>query len=182
VEGQNFIKNGALVSLSEQNIVDCMENGCDGGDMDASFQFIKTNGGIETEDAYPYTGVVGTCNYDATYSSGVIVTGFVDLPAGDEVALQEAVAQIGPIAVGINATSLQFYQSGVLFDPTCGGADGIDHAVLVVGYGTSSDGIDYWLIKNSWGTNWGMNGYFELARNQNNMCAVASGASYPTLG
>jgi len=174
------------VSLSEQNIIDCSytwgNQGCNGGLMDDSFQYIQDNGGIDTEDDYPFTGQNQSCQYDSTASGGVN-TGFVDVPSGDESRLQEVVATIGPVSVAIDASqpSFQSYSSGIYNETECSSTQ-LDHAVLVVGYGTTSDtNTDFWLVKNSWGTSWGINGYIRMARNSNNQCGIATSASYPLV-
>jgi cathepsin L len=179
IEGQWFLKHNQLVSLSEQQIVDCCTQGygCSGGWMDWAFSYIQT-AGSEREDAYPYTAVKGTCRYN----SGAVaarIGGHVDVAAGSESALQAAVANIGPISVAIDAShsSFQFYSSGVYYAPACS-TQALDHAVLAVGYGTES-GSDYWLVKNSWGTSWGSQGYIYMSRNRNNNCGIATHASYP---
>jgi len=182
LEGQNFNKTGVLVSLSEQNLIDCStENyGCNGGAPDYAFQYVESNGGIDTETAYPYTGQQGSCHYNAA-NSGAGCSGWTDLPSGDEDALLQAVATIGPISVAIDASSIMFqlYHSGIYQNPWCSSTN-LDHAVLDVGYGTNSNGQPYWLVKNSWGTGWGQQGYFMMARNDGNMCGIATSASYPT--
>ncbi|UYV73494.1 hypothetical protein LAZ67_10003725 [Cordylochernes scorpioides] len=103
---------------------------------------------------------------------------YVEIAEGDEKALKEAVATKGPVSVGVNANDLQTYSGGILDDPDCN-AD-LDHGVLAVGYG-SENGKDYWLIKNSWGADWGEKGYVRMSRNKNNQCGVASMASYPVV-
>jgi len=182
LEGQNFNKTGVLVSLSEQNLIDCStaNYGCNGGDIDYAFQYVEGNGGIDTETAYPYTGQQGSCHYNAA-NSAAGCSGWVDLPSGDEDALQQAVATVGPISVAIDASSIMFqlYHSGIYQNPFCSSTN-LDHAVLVVGYGTSN-GQPYWLVKNSWGTSWGQQGYFMMARNDGNMCGIATSSSYPTM-
>lgn len=185
LEGQQFRNSGQLISFSEQNLVDCSghegNSGCDGGLVDRAFQYMHENMGIDTEDSYPYTGVSGSCQYSPS-SSPIRVKGFVDLPKGDEIKLAEAVATIGPVAVAIDASqrSFQFLGKGVYSDDNCS-SETLDHAVLVVGYGTEEDGTAYWLAKNSWGTIWGDEGYFKVARNRDNHCGLASMASYPLL-
>ena len=106
--------------------------------------------------------------------------GFFEIPRGSESSLQKAVAFGGPVSVTIDASHLSFqlYSKGVYNEPSCSSVE-LDHAVLVVGYGTLK-GEDYWLVKNSWGVNWGMNGYIMMARNKDNQCGIATSAVYPT--
>ncbi|ELU12369.1 hypothetical protein CAPTEDRAFT_165495 [Capitella teleta] len=184
LEGQHFRKTGKLVSLSEQNLIDCStsygNNGCNGGVMDYAFQYIKDNDGDDTEDSYPYEAADGPCRFKKEYV-GATDTGYTDLPKGDEEKMKEAVAMVGPVSVAIDAshTSFQMYQSGVYDEVECD-PEGLDHGVLVVGYGTEL-GQDYWLVKNSWGTKWGDEGYIKMSRNKNNQCGISSMASYPLV-
>lgn len=184
LEGQHFKKTGTLVSLSEQNLVDCStsygNNGCQGGLMDNAFEYIKANKGIDTESSYPYTGRNGQCKFNAA-NVGATVTGHTDIPQGDEAALKTALATVGPISVAIDASnfSFQFYHSGVYDESSCSSTQ-LDHGVLAVGYGTYQ-GKDYWLVKNSWGSGWGLNGYIRMSRNKQNQCGIASSASYPLV-
>lgn len=185
LEGQHFRKTGKLVSLSEQNLVDCSgkygNNGCNGGLMDYAFQYVKENDGIDTEESYPYRAEQGKCHFKSS-NIGATDSGFVDIPEGDEEKLKEAVASVGPISIAIDASheSFQLYSSGVYHEPGCH-SDRLDHGVLVIGYGTTQDGQDYWIVKNSWGPTWGQGGYVYMSRNKGNQCGVASQASYPIV-
>ncbi|KAK3225201.1 hypothetical protein Dsin_005063 [Dipteronia sinensis] len=183
VEGINQIKTNKLVSLSEQELVDCdtSENqGCNGGLMDLAFDFIKKRGGITTEDKYPYGANDGTCDASNLNSPAVSIDGHEDVPANDEDALLKATAN-QPISVAIDAGSsdFQFYSEGV-FTGKCGTE--LNHGVAVVGYGTTLDGTKYWIVRNSWGPEWGEKGYVRMQRgisDKEGLCGIAMQASYP---
>ncbi|XP_064596552.1 procathepsin L-like [Liolophura sinensis] len=184
LEGQHFKKTGNLVPLSVQNLVDCSRAdgnlGCRGGNMDSAFKYIKLNSGLDTEASYPYQGKDGQCHFNSS-NVGATDTGFSDIKSGSESDLQAAVASVGPVSVSIDAAhlSIHLYQSGVYYESRCNSSN-LNHAVLVVGYG-SENGSDYWLVKNSWGTQWGQQGYIKMSRNRDNNCGIATQASYPLV-
>ncbi|RZC48483.1 hypothetical protein C5167_016907 [Papaver somniferum] len=184
VEGINKIVTDDLISLSEQELVDCdtsYNEGCNGGLMDYAFQFIINNGGIDSEEDYPYKARDGTCDSYRKNAKVVSIDGYEDVPVNDEKALQKAVAN-QPIAVAIEAggRAFQLYSSGI-FSGKCGTS--LDHGVAAVGYG-SEDGKDYWIVKNSWGASWGEKGYIRMERNladtTTGKCGITMEASYPT--
>ncbi|VFQ63237.1 unnamed protein product [Cuscuta campestris] len=183
IEGINQIVTGSLVSLSEQELIDCdksYNSGCDGGLMDYAYKFVLKNNGIDTEEDYPYQGTQNTCNQAKLKRPIVSIDGYKDVPSNNEKQLLKAVAS-QPVSVGIcgSERAFQLYSKGI-FDGPC--STNLDHAVLIVGYG-SENGDDYWIIKNSWGTSWGMKGYMHMQRNTGSpegMCGVNMLASYPT--
>ena len=207
LEGQHFAKTGQLVSLSEQNLVDCSQSygnmGCNGGLMDNAFRYIQANGGIDTESSYPYETRTANCRYNPgaigatvsvsdddfdytdNYSTNLFIStyikGFVDVASQNEDALQDACGNIGPISVAIDAShsSFQLYKDGLYDEPACSTTQ-LDHGVLVAGYGVK-DGQDCYIVKNSWGQSWGSGGYILMSRNKNNQCGIATMASYPTV-
>uniref|UniRef100_A0A8C9Q2P3 Peptidase C1A papain C-terminal domain-containing protein n=1 Tax=Spermophilus dauricus TaxID=99837 RepID=A0A8C9Q2P3_SPEDA len=151
--------------------------------MDFAFQYIKDNGGLESEDTYPYEAKDGSCRYKPE-NSVANDTGVIYIPKHEE-ALKKAVASVGPISVSIDASlrSFQFYKKGIYYDPDCKSSE-LNHGVLLVGYGfegTNPNKNKYWLVKNSWSKGWGMDGYIKIARDQNNVCGIATAACYPTV-
>jgi len=191
LEGQHFKKNNKLVSLSEQQLVDCdkIDYGCEGGLPTNAFTYIKQNNGIDTEASYPYHALDGPKCLFRKADIGATDSGYKSITKGDENALQEAVATVGPISVGIDASqmSFQLYNKGVYYEPDCS-SQFLDHGVLAVGYGSTSEDdqnyptvLDYWIVKNSWGTSWGMEGYIWMSRNRKNNCGIATMASYPLV-
>ncbi|KAK4787928.1 hypothetical protein SAY86_011761 [Trapa natans] len=187
IEGINALTTGKLISLSEQELVSCdtTNDGCDGGYMDYAFEWVINNGGIDSEADYPYLSfndVDGTCNTTKEENKVVTISGYEDVEA-TESALFCAVLQ-QPISVGMVGDSLDFqlYTAGIYNGSCSDDPDDIDHAVLIVGYGSGAS-EDYWIVKNSWGPYWGMDGYFYIVRNTGlpfGKCAINDMASYPT--
>jgi KDEL-tailed cysteine endopeptidase len=187
VEAAYAIENNAstLISLSEQELVDCSQAegnaGCAGGLMDQAFEFIISNKGLCTEQAYPYTASDGSC-VESQCKSAVTITGYKDVAQNNEPQLQAAVAQ-QPVSVAVDASAnfWQFYGGGVAPTSQCGTS--LDHGVLATGYGELS-GKPYWIVKNSWGTDWGVGGYILLERGtasgKPGCCGIAMQPSYPT--
>ncbi|CAG2244362.1 CTSL [Mytilus edulis] len=183
LEGQHFRKTGQLVSLSEQNLVDCTfkygNGGCNGGFVFRAYQYVKDNNGIDTESSYPYEARNASCRFKKS-DVGATVTGIKIIKKGDEEALKSAVATVGPISIAIDADrKFHLYKNGVFDEPECNSTF-TDHAVLIVGYGVEN-GQDYWLVKNSWSVSWGIDGYIKMSRNKNNQCGIASYAMYPLV-
>ncbi|XP_029938416.1 cathepsin L1 [Salarias fasciatus] len=184
IEGQIYKKTGQLMSLSEQNLVDCSKAygtyGCNGAWMANAYDYVVSNG-LQATDTYPYTSVdTQPCYYDSRLAVAHIKD-YRFIPKGDEQALADAVATVGPITVAVDAdhSSFLFYSSGIYDEPNCN-PNNLSHAVLLVGYG-SEGGQDYWIIKNSWGTSWGEGGYMRMIRDGRNTCGIASYALYPVL-
>ncbi|KAI3923683.1 hypothetical protein MKW98_011313 [Papaver atlanticum] len=171
MEGITQLATGKLTSISEQELLDCDTKGEDQG----------CEGGLTTEANYPYNRVDGSCNTKKANTHAASINGYEDVPANNEASLLKAVSK-QPVSVAIDASGqdFQFYSSGV-FTGTCG--TDLDHGVTAVGYGTDSDGTKYWLVKNSWGTSWGEDGYIRMQRDvdaNEGLCGIAMEASYPT--
>ena len=176
IEGAHAKASGDLVKLSEQNLVDCVKgqtdpsngqsccNGCRGGLMNDAMQYVidKQGGSVDTEQSYKYQGVGGSCSFTAD-AVGATIASFTQVTAGDEAALMQAVATVGPISVGVDASKgWQLYRGGVMHPPKtlpgfhpfkkkgCSSSPNkMDHGVAVVGYGTDDVGGDYWIVRNS---------------------------------
>jgi len=199
LEGQMMKLSGKLPSLSEQNLIDCSRRegnmGCNGGLMDNAFEYIHHQHGIDSEESYPYEMKDDLpCRYKKTERAGDDV-GFTDVPEGSEKHLKSALANVGPVSVAIDAghRSFQFYSEGIYYEPDCSPEE-LDHGVLAVGYGDACDDdgevaaracasghSQYWIVKNSWGAEWGDAGYIKMARGRHNHCGIATAASYPLV-
>jgi C1A family cysteine protease len=190
MEGAWAITTGNLVSLSEEQLVDCSKKygnlACNGGLMDNAFQYAIDNG-MCVESDYPYTASSGSSGSSGSCQTKcdpeVTITGCADVPANNQLALKEAVS-FGPVSIAIEADQriFQSYSSGVITSSTCGTE--LDHGVLIVGYGTEN-GVDYWLVKNSWSTTWGDEGYVKIERsdstNDIGICGIAAQPSFPIV-
>ncbi|XP_039047907.1 ervatamin-B-like [Hibiscus syriacus] len=184
VEGIVKIKTGHLFSLSEQQLVDCARTkksrGCDGGYMDDAFKYIVKNQGLAKESKYRYTAKDGNCSRRKETFRAARIHGYEDVPRENEEALLKAASQ-QPVSVALDCSGygFQFYSGGVYRGPC---RTSLNHAVTVVGYGTSEAGIKYWLVKNSWGKSWGENGYMRIERDvhsKKGLCGIAKIPSYP---
>ena len=188
VEGAWFLSNGTLVSLSEQQLVDCSSaegnQGCNGGLMDSAFEYIIKNKGLTTEANYPYTAQDGTCSATKAKAVAATIKSYTDVATNSEAALELAIA-LQPVSVAVEAdqNSFQLYSGGVL-TAACGA--NLDHGVLAVGYGTdSTSGNQFWKVNNSWGADWGVNGYILLGKGKTynggaGQCGILSDPSFPT--
>ncbi|XP_061374819.1 ervatamin-B-like [Gastrolobium bilobum] len=182
IEGINAIATGKLISLSEQELVDCdpKSYGCDGGWPSNAFDWVLSNGGIALETDYSYNAIGSTC-YASQVSNSASINGYENVYPSDDGLLLATYLQ--PISVAIDASDFQFYSGGIFDGPNCAtDSQYVNHAVLIVGY-DSVDGEDYWIVKNSWGTNWGINGYIWIKRNAGlpyGVCAINEWAYYPT--
>ncbi|XP_066951498.1 digestive cysteine proteinase 1-like [Macrobrachium rosenbergii] len=184
LEGVHQIATGNLVSLSEQDLVDCSGDwgnaGCNGGWPQMAFLYIMDVGGVNTESRYPYEAVDDSCRHD-TQDIGATCKDYVDITTGDEKGLEDAIQNIGPVSICIDASwpSFSSYASGVYYEPKCHDKR-LNHAVLAVGFG-EEDGQEYFLVKNSWGEGWGEQGYIKMAKNRDNNCGIATNACYPVV-
>ncbi|KAJ3670888.1 hypothetical protein LUZ60_008314 [Juncus effusus] len=180
MEGAVKIRTGQLMSLSEQEVLDCTGNGmsCDGGTMEAAFSFIMRNRGLTSERNYPYHRSQGSCNARMKAKSVANIRGYEKVPRS-ETSLLNAVAN-QPVSAGVEGSGIDFQlYGGGLFTGYCG--TDLDHAITVIGYGMSQN-TKYWLVKNSWGSGWGEGGFMRMQRDVGSyggLCGITMQASYP---
>ncbi|XP_017025534.1 procathepsin L [Drosophila kikkawai] len=179
IEGQVFKRTGKILSLSQQQIVDCSvshgNQGCVGGSLRNTFRYLQSTGGIMRAEDYKYVSKKGKCQFVHDLSV-VNVTSWAILPTRDEQAIQAAVTHIGPVAISINATpkTFQLYSDGIYDDAACSSSS-VNHAMLVIGFGK-----DYWILKNWWGELWGESGFMRIRKGVN-MCGIANYAAYAVV-
>lgn len=182
MEGAWAKKTGQLISLSEQQLVDCVssEEGCQGGNMEDAFEYAIVNPlCTETED--PYEAKNDKCKDCESY---IKFSSCIKIPKNNQLALKEVVAEYGPISIAIQADKSVFkdYKSGIISDDSCG--TDLDHGVLIVGYGTENS-TKYWIVKNSWGKSWGENGYVRILRSESTddpgVCGIGMQGSFPVV-
>ncbi|XP_077973058.1 procathepsin L-like [Styela clava] len=186
LEGQHKNRTGILVDISVQNLVDCCVGdegnyGCNGGSIMTAYDCVRREMGIDSDKNYPYRAKQSDqCHYDPN-NNVQMDYGSEWIQQGNENALKDAVATVGPISVAIDAGHYSFmlYKTGILDEPNCS-TTYVNHGVLVVGYG-SEDGHDYWIVKNSYSKYWGDKGYLLMSRNKGNQCAIATDASFPII-
>nr|UHM21909.1 cathepsin L4 [Zabrotes subfasciatus] len=180
IEGQLFRTNGTLLSLSEQNLMDCdiVNAACNGGNMEVAYDYVIGNG-ITTEDEYPYEAEKGKCRVDGHPT--IKIKDYVDIDA-DEDLITKGLALAGPLSDAISVwRHISLYSHGIIDESS--GCDNkqesLNHAILLVGYGEEA-GVPYYIVKNSWGAKWGENGYFRLKKNVN-ACGIKFYSSFPTM-
>ena len=183
MESHYLLKYGGKArNLSEQQLVDCAGGfdtyGCSGGLPSHSYEYIAYNGGLTTEDQYPYTAMNGTCQFKAGMQSVSVVGGSINITT-DESAIAQALFNVGPTSISFTVTpDFKNYKGGIYVNPTCpNGPLDVNHDVVLVGYGNANN-TDYWIIKNSWGTTFGEDGFFRIQRGVN-MCGIKNCGSYP---
>ena len=181
----NILGKGRNQTFSEQQLVDCAgafdNHGCNGGLPSHAFEYIRYAGGIESDLTYPYTAKDGTCVFRKNIAIGYVRFGSYNITQGDEKELAQRLFEEGPVSVSFQViTGFKNYAGGVYSVTNCGkSTQDVNHAVLATGYGNES-GKNFWNVKNSWGSSWGVGGYFKIERGVN-MCAIAQCNSYPLI-
>uniref|UniRef100_A0AC34Q3U1 Peptidase C1A papain C-terminal domain-containing protein n=1 Tax=Panagrolaimus sp. JU765 TaxID=591449 RepID=A0AC34Q3U1_9BILA len=180
METANFKKTGRLVDLSEQQLINCdtSDFGCNGGWFPNAYTYAKTKG-LSSETTNPYKAAVGTC----TTTSGTVVkvANYTQIKPRDTTSIKNALSQGYSVAAALEAGtySFMYYTGGILSDAFDCSGDSIDHAIVIIGYGTAN-GIDYWIVRNTWGTSWGESGYVRIKRNIN-YCNLETYPFFPVI-
>lgn len=187
LESLYYIKTNNSILLSPQELVDCSStfgnNGCNGGLMTSAFEYIIANNGLCSEADIPYLAIDDVCNLSNCKIKYANINNCYTINRGDQLAMKEIVS-LQPISVAIEADTFlfQFYSDGIITGQDCG--QNIDHAVVVVGYGTQNN-INYWIVRNSWGESWGQNGYVLIEKNDSNdddgVCGIGIASSFPSF-
>jgi len=172
---KNQIDCTTFPPLSPQEIVDCdtVDQGCNGGDPPTAYQFIMTEGGLEDDSDYPYTAQDGTCNFQASLVKVTITNWQYATQNSDETTMQSNLVSWGPLSICVDAEPWQDYTSGVLMASDC--SNQLDHCVQLVGYDMTQS-TPFWIVRNSWGSDWGENGYIRLQYGQDT-CGCADEAT-----
>jgi len=196
IGGVWFLDGNDLTSLSEQQLLSCDYGisagnfGCNGGLQENAFEYVIDLGGIVSEETYPYRSYMGSITGNThppcqdskvtsdQFAASISSWSQVSSSAAQEDDIMTALVNQGPVTIGINAENMESYTGGIA-DPTVCPAAGVDHAVLIVGYGTQL-GTDYWTIKNSWGSSWGEDGYYRIVRGSN-ACGLATDVVHSTV-
>jgi len=174
------VKTGKLAPLlSAQQLIDCV-----GEDVPPPvyLEYLAQNGGADTLASYPFTGIKGTCK-SATAQIGVHISKYTVVDRANETELACAVWLHQPVAVCVDSSHINFeyYTGGIYYEPGCGTSK-LDHCMLLTGFGTDdSTGAEYWICENSWGEDWGVNGFIWMSRNRGNNCGIASIAAFPDV-
>lgn len=182
LESVTAIATGKLLQLAEQQLVDCADafnnHGCKGGLPSQAFEYIMYNKGLMTEQDYPYTAMEGPCKFKPQQAAA-FVKDVVNITRYDEMGMVDALANYNPVSFAYEVVAdFMHYKDGIYTSTKCHNTtDMVNHAVLAVGY-AQENGTPYWIVKNSWGTSWGINGYFYIERGKN-MCGLAACSSYP---
>jgi cathepsin H len=173
-------------NLSEQQLVDCAQDydnhGCRGGLPSHAFEYIKDNRGLALESNYPYEAKDNNCRFNSTMTTIQVSGGSYNITSGDEEEMRDALFQYGPVSIAYQVVKdFRDYKYGVYSSTLCRNTTmDVNHAVLAVGYGVTQDGTKYWVVKNSWGADWGDQGYFKIKRGEN-MCGVAVCNAFPSM-
>jgi C1A family cysteine protease len=188
VESAWFLAGNPLISLSPQQIVDCDQGrgdqGCNGGDTVTAYAYVIAAGGMETDADYPYTGEDDTCAFQASKVAAKIKSWTYITQTQNETEMQAKLYAQGPLSICVDASTWQFYVGGIIEHFCASAPEDLDHCVMITGFADRVDWLDrttpIWNIRNSWGADWGYDGYLYVERNEN-LCGVADEATIPLI-